>query len=195
MIEVEKKFAMTDEEAKRILEGAVFVKEVIMIDSYCDTPDRRLSLKDWWLRERNGRFELKVASYAGEWKDQVVNQYRELETDDEIAKALQLAGGGVLREQLKVAGYEPFATIKTTRKKYKKDGFTIDMDIMDFGYTISEIELMVESEAQMQEAVDKIMNFAKAHGLSTKSVQGKLLEFLRRNDPPFFAKLVAAGAH
>ncbi len=195
MIEVEKKFAMSEEDARRVLDGATFVKEVVMVDSYYDLPDRRLSLRDSWLRDRNGRFELKVASYAGEWKDQVVNQYKELETDEEISKALGLAGPGSLRDALKTAGYAPFSTIKTTRRKYIKDGFTIDMDVMDFGYTISEIELMVSDESQMQEAVNKIMAFAKSHGLSTAPVFGKLLEFLRLHDKDFFDKLVAAGAH
>jgi predicted adenylyl cyclase CyaB len=166
-----------------------------MIDSYYDVPERTLSLTDCWLRERNGKFELKVASYEGEWKDQVVNQYRELETDADIAAHLKLKIVGSLRETLKQAGYAPFATIKTTRREYQKEGFKIDMDVMDFGYTISEIELMVEDESKMQEAVDKITAFAKSQGLTIKPVQGKLLEYLRLNDRPFFEKLVAAGAH
>jgi predicted adenylyl cyclase CyaB len=195
MIEIEKKFALTEEEAKRLLAGATFIKEVVMIDSYFDNAARTLSLKDCWLRERNGRFELKIASYKGEWKDQVVNQYRELETDTEIAEVLGLLIKTSLREALAAAGYAPFATIQTTRRKHSKEGFTIDMDVMDFGYTVSEIELMVEDESKMQEAVDKIMNFAKREGVIIKPVQGKLLEYLRRNDPPFFEKLVAAGAH
>lgn len=186
---------MTDADAKRVLDGATFVKEIVMVDSYYDKSDRSLSLKDSWLRERNGKFELKVALYEGEWKDQVVNQYRELETDLDIAQELGLVLTGSLREVLKINGYEPFAKIQTTRRKFLKDGFTIDMDVMDFGYTISEIELMVEDKSQMQAAVDKILAFAKKHGLSTDPVQGKLLEYVRRNDPPFFEKLVAAGAH
>jgi len=195
MIEIEKKFALTTEEGERLLAGAVFIKEMVMIDSYYDDAIRTLSLKDWWLRERNGRFELKIASYQGERKDQVVNQYRELETDAEIAEALALPGKKVLRDELADAGYLPFATIKTTRSKYSKEGFTIDMDVMDFGYTICEIELMVEDESKIQEAVDKIMDFAKRQGIAIKPVYGKLLEFIRHNDPPFFEKLVAAGAH
>lgn len=195
MIEIEKKFALKDEDAKRLLDGATFIKEIVMVDSYYDLPERTLSLKDWWLRERNGAFELKMSAYEGNWREQEVNQYTEAETDPEIAAALGLTIATSLRDSLQKAGYAPFATITTTRRKYTKEGFAIDMDVMDFGYAITEIELMIEDVSQTQVAVEKILAFARKNNLVVGPVRGKLLELLYRTDRAFFDKLTEKGAH
>ncbi len=60
MIEVEKKFILKEGDRKKLLEGAEFVKKQTVNDTYYDTEDYSLAKKDWWPRERNGNFELKV---------------------------------------------------------------------------------------------------------------------------------------
>ena len=58
MIEVEKKFQITNAQRDRLLEGAEFVYKKDIRDTYFDR-GVELCTKDLWLRERDGRFELK----------------------------------------------------------------------------------------------------------------------------------------
>ena len=190
MIEVEKKFILFDTDIERLTRGAEFLGEKKMTDAYCDTKDFSLSCKDTWLRSRDSRWELKLPLRTDTgWHD----QYRELETEDEIAKELKLSAEGGLEEELKKAGYETFVTLVTTRKKYKKGDFTIDLDEVDFGYKIEEIELLVNDESEMLKATEKIASFAKEMGLALAPVRGKVIEYLNRNGPEHYQALIDAG--
>ena len=60
MIEVEKKFQPTEEELQKALEGAEFVAEKILADTFYDLPDFSYFKEAKRLRNRNGRFELKI---------------------------------------------------------------------------------------------------------------------------------------
>jgi predicted adenylyl cyclase CyaB len=190
MIEVEKKFILSDDDIGRLTNGAEFLGEKKMKDVYYDTKDFLLTCADKWLRLRGARWELKLPLRTdGGWHD----QYRELETEEEISNELGLDTKKQLEEELARAGYEPFASIITTRKKYKKGDFTIDLDEVDFGYKIGEIELMVNDESDMPGAIEKITNFAKKAGLTMAPVRGKLIEYLRRNSPKHYQALIDAG--
>lgn len=191
MIEIEKKFILTDEQQQLLIEGAEFLGEKIFTDTYFDDISYSLTTKDLWLRERSGRFELKVPMNVS-IEERVSDQYKELETEEEIAKQLHLSKNNNFAEALKADGYIPFITITTTRKKYKKDGYNIDMDTVDFGYNIAEIEYMTDDECEIKEATDKIIEYARSHGLSEGIVRGKVVEYLRRNNPPHFQALIDA---
>lgn len=123
----------------------------------------------------------------------IADQFRELTTETEIAQYLNLAGSQTLTSKLEKAGYIVLASIKTTRRKYKLEPFMIDMDSMDFGYELAEIELLVSNQPDMEAAVEKIVHFAKGLGLETVPVRGKLIEFIRRNKPELFRALGEAG--
>jgi len=60
---------------------------------------------------------------------------------------------------------------------------------MDFGYNLAEIELLVNSQKETKEASQKIINFAKSHGLEIIPVRGKVIEYIRRNNPDHFKTL------
>jgi adenylate cyclase class IV len=191
-IEVEKKFSLTDEQEMKLLEGAEFLGEKKFTDTYYDDDRYSLTTKDTWLRSREGRFELKVPLNVA-IEERVTDRYRELETDEEIAGYLNLPEHEALADALREIGYNPFATIVTTRRKYKKDGYGIDLDIADFGYNIAEIEYMTDEESKIQDATQKLVEYATAHGLSESSViLGKVVEYLRRNDPVHFQALIEA---
>ena len=64
MIEVEKKFQITNAQRDRLLEGAEFVYKKDIRDTYFDR-GVELCTKDLWLRERDGRFELKYPAPRG----------------------------------------------------------------------------------------------------------------------------------
>ena len=194
MIEIEKKFALRPGDRERLIAGATFVATKKISDTYYDTTDFALTKKDWWLRFRNDRFELKmVIAGVGSVRQRSIDQYCEFETDQEIQQALGLVGNEPLRILLEKNGYTPFTTIITTREKYTKGGFVIDLDVMDFGYEVIEIELLVDAPEQVAEAEKKIMAFAASVGLSTDFIFGKVVEYLRRYRPAQFQVMVDVG--
>ncbi|OGL94893.1 hypothetical protein A2348_05395 [Candidatus Uhrbacteria bacterium RIFOXYB12_FULL_58_10] len=194
MIEIEKKFALQPGDEERLVVDAEFVKEVRQDDEYWDTTNFSLTRKDWWLRRRNGRWEIKIALHAispGILRG--VTQYRELETEEKIRMAIGLDGDGPFEDVLRTAGYVPCARIVTTRRKYRDHEFCIDLDVADFGYALAEIEIMVEDEKDADAASARVDAYAMAHGLSADAIRGKVVEFIRRERPEHFQALVDAG--
>ncbi len=192
MIEVEKNFILTEKQEKRLTDGAEFLGEKKIVDVYYDDLHYSLGIKDTWLRNRNGKFELKIPMNVIMEK-RISDQYRELETDQEIAAYLKLTGGKSLPDVLRENGYAPFVTLVTTRRKYKKGGYGIDLDSVDFGYCIAEIELIIDDETKTQETTSKIIGYAKMHGIEGDTVRGKVAEYLRRNRREHFQVLLNAG--
>jgi len=194
MIEVEKKFILNEEEKKRIIENAQFLGEKIFTDTYYDTENYYLTLKDYWLRFREGKAELKVP--LEQKNDTFINQYEEIVDEKRIREKLGIRECNNLLNDLNMTGYSPFCTCKTTRTKYKNNIFSIDLDFVDFGdftYNIAEVELMVESEKDVDGALDKISNFAKEKKFKIESVRGKVIEYLKRKKPEHYNKLLAKG--
>lgn len=190
MIEVEKKFLIDENNIQKLVEGAEFVNEKKFIDTYWDMADYSLTITDFWLRSRDGRFELKVPMLGG--GKRLVDQYEELDSDNQIANKLSLPTGN-LEKELRGANYSPFATITTIRNKYKKDGFIIDIDELDFGYNIVEVELMVNEKGEIDNAINKILSFAKANNLEVSQVRSKIVEYIKRNNPQHYKALLNAG--
>lgn len=195
MIEIEKKFLLKDGDEERLLEGAEFVSETVMRDVYMDRADWSLTKNDWWLRGRNGKFELKEPMHELGHSKRDVDQYREYETDGEILAALDIDGDGDIDIVLTNEGFEPIVDVTTTRRKYKHGDFTIVIDEMDFGYQVCEIELLVDERGDMKGATDKILEFARSRGLETGkgAVDGKVIEYMKRHRPDHYQALLDAG--
>ncbi|MDP3794562.1 MAG: CYTH domain-containing protein [bacterium] len=194
MIEVEKKFLLRDDDIARLTRDARFVREEVLCDVYYDTPDFRVTRADMWLRERNARWELKVS--LNKDPNRLGDNFRELETEDEIRGVLGLSQEGTFREDLERRGYGTFCTCITTRRKYKKGDFTIDLDSAEFdglSYRIAEIELMVETPDEMEAAFDRIRRLALTEGLAVEHVQGKIAAYLKHKKPGHYEALVSAG--
>ena len=193
MIEVERKFLLEDKDEAPLIQGAKFLSDKTFTDTYYDTKDYRLTTQDWWLRERDGKWELKVAMRKrGGRGEQFVDQYDELDDEKEILQKLGLPPGDI-RESLSKNGYESFCTITTTRRKYQRDDFVIDFDLVNYGYNIVEIEAQVENKEQIPAATEKILSFAKQYGLKTGYVRGKVIEYLRRKNLKHYQALVDSG--
>ncbi len=199
MIEVEKKFLLSSEEEARLLAGASLLSEKVLEDTYYDTADWSVTKKGWWLRSRNGSFELKVP-IGGSYDK--LNQYHEITTDAEIAERLGLS----LQEKsliaaLADAGIVPFVTCTSQRRTYKKAGFTIDLDRAtykdsDRTYTVSEIELLVTSEAEIADAAERIFAFASEQSIvPADGVRGKIAEYMYYETPEHYDALVACGVY
>jgi len=193
MIEVEKKFILNEQDKERLTKEAQFLNERVFTDTYYDTEIFSLTANDKWLRSREGRFELKLPLHEG--ADRLADQYDELEDEQKIREALNLPPNENLADDLMKAGYSPFCICKTTRRKYKKEPFIIDLDIVnfqDFIYNIGEIELMVNEKSEIESAIEKIMDFAKSQNLTIAPVRGKVIEYLKRTKPNHYQVLVQA---
>jgi adenylate cyclase class IV len=188
MIEVEKKFIVEQNELSRLIAGAHFLGTEKHTDIYYDTADHALTKRSVWLRTREGKFELKFP--MGVRGKSGVTSYDEIEDDELVAQKLGFPAGEPLDRTLASLGYRPFATITTTRSKYEKEGFHIDVDDTDFGHSVVEIELMVAGEHEMEAAGKRILDFASAQGISiAENIRGKVIEYLRRNDPAHYHAL------
>lgn len=192
MIEVEKKFVIQRDELARLTAGAHFLGTEKHTDVYYDTVDHTLTKRSVWLRARSGKFELKFPMDSGHHVTGVTS-YDEIEDDALIARKLGFPADGPLGQTLASLGYRPFAKITTVRTKYEKEGFHIDVDDTDFGHSVVEIEVMVADKQDMSAAEKSILAFATAQGISIKeNIRGKVIEYLRRNDPDHFHALEAA---
>jgi len=193
MFEVEKKFILTPDQEKALIKGAEFLGEKKFTDIYYDDLNYILTGQDLWLRSRDGKFELKIPMNK-KLKERVSDQYKELETDAEILQYFEPGSKSTLAEFMAKNEFNPFCKIVTTRRKYKKDGFGIDLDITDFGFTVAEIELMAKTAADMEKTTNKILTFAKKHKIEAAGAPwGKVIEFLRLNKPEHFQKLIVLG--
>lgn len=194
MIEVEKKFKLSEDDTLNLLKGAEFLGEKKFIDIYYDRDDYNLSKNDIWLRNRNGKWDLKIPKHVI-GKD-LTQQYQEIEGEDKIREVFGLPVKNDFVLDIKEFGYEVFCRCETFRKKYQKEGFNIDIDLVDYGdfeYSLAEIELMVESEELMNMAAKKIEEFATNSGLKNAYVRGKVREYLFRKRPKHFKAMIDAG--
>jgi adenylate cyclase class IV len=194
MFEIEKKFILTGEQEKRLTEGAEFLGEKTFTDIYFDTAEYALTKNDIWLRSREGAFEVKLPmrknSFGG------TNQYNEIDGEEKIRQVFGIVPEKSFLEDIRSFGYAPFCQFKTTRKKYRKGKFTIDLDDVDFGdfrYSLAEIELMVTEEKGIPSANEEILKFAKSLDLKIENVRGKGTEYLLRKKPEHYRALVEAG--
>lgn len=194
MIEVEKNFDLREGDKGRVTEGARLIAAKTFTDVYYDTPEYYLTGRDFWLRTRDGEFQLKVPLNREKIAERVSDQYRELETEEEIVRELGVTLQGSLAETLKTLGYKPFARIVTSRESWEREGFHLDFDEMDYGFSAFEIELMVEKVEDIAGAEQRILDFGKKFGLAPSTDgRGKVIEYLFRNDRKHYEFLVKRG--
>lgn len=204
MIEIERKFLPPASGLDDLLSDFTLQKTKTNSDRYFDTPDFRLTAREWWLRERNGKFELKIAKeqkHSGFPTD----VFDELETDGEIYAALgiQETPKGLF-EDLKNSGFIPFAHLETQRSTYQQGDMFIDIDHVtslpvesmpdsSFEYDLVEIEIMVQNEDEIEAAQKRIYDFAESRGLSSGYTPGKLLAYIKQCRPEQYEVLRTNG--
>jgi adenylate cyclase class IV len=116
MFEVERKFNYTEPQKELIQQRVQFLKTVTIHDIYYDFDDLRLLKKDYWLRSRNGNFELKKPKHT-RTSLKGTDIYQEIE--DEIKAELGISDFTRLIE---------IVNIFQTREKFKINEFNIDFD-------------------------------------------------------------------
>jgi len=193
MIEVENRFRLTEENEKKLIEGADFLGEETFTDIYYDTADSYLMKRDMWLRLRSGKFEMKLPLNEKSVLQRKSNKYKEIESEEEIRKVLELPLNGNFTEVLEEKGYSPVLEIETTRKKYKKGEFAIVFDVTNLGFSIGEIEVVVENESEIEAASDRLIDFAGKQGVELVSTEGKVLECLKIKQPELYQSIKGTG--
>jgi len=199
MIEIEKKFLLTEQQQNDLLGGAQELGLKLVEDSYLDTDTFTLTTNDLWFRERDGAYELKAPLKSGSGSYTGTNRYNEITDVEEIAQVLGFEAGLDFETSLSRAGIKKFMTIFTSRNSYEKQGFHIDVDsatYLDsaFEYAVAEIELLVNSESEADEADRRIVEFAKKFELTTDQVVlGKVASYLKAEKPEHYEALVSAG--
>jgi len=191
MIEVEKKFSLTEEQLARLTKDALFLHQQKFTDIYFDNSTFDIGKRNFWFRKRGDNFELKVPTGV---QAVAMNVFREVSDLREIAALLSMKQhSDDFEENIYLNGFEKLAEIVTTRRKYKLGDYTIDADEADFGHRVCEIERMVDREDQIEEAQEKIFELARSFGLEIKPTHGKLLEYIVRYNPTYYETLEKLG--
>lgn len=199
MIEIEKKFLLSDTQQQALLKDAHALGEKSVEDSYFDTDDFYLTRQDYWLRERNGAYELKAPLKSSSGSPTATNRYHELTSLEEICQELALNLTTDFEAALSTAGIKRFITAYTSRTSYEKQGFHIDIDAVayrnsDFVYALAEIELLVNNESDADDAERRIIAFAQDFNLTTdRVILGKVVAYLESENPSHFQALIDAG--
>ena len=149
MYEVEKTFSYNDNFLQKIAVLGKLVSEKTFTDKYYDNKDFDLTSKSFWLRERAGKWELKIHGSNGGG----VGMSREMEDETEISEMLDLPRIGLTRG-LQEESYIPFCVITSHRKRFAVGDLRVDMDEVtseDFNYKVGEVEMEVATEIEMPE--------------------------------------------
>ena len=178
----------------KVLADAEFLGRWDYTDTYLDTVTFALTIQDIWLRSRGALFQLKVPIRKNLTDNKrLASYYDQLDTEEDIRKQLNLAPDGSLAEDIEAAGYVPCAAFTTTRSKYRKEGFILDDDFMDFDYRMLKIRREEDEGEQNEAAEKKIMDFAGRYKLVEVPLRQKVIECIRRFSPTHYNSLATAG--
>uniref|UniRef100_A0A8C5F4I5 Thiamine-triphosphatase n=1 Tax=Gadus morhua TaxID=8049 RepID=A0A8C5F4I5_GADMO len=215
-VEVERKFVCDAGMWKRLEEiGAVCIGQREIHDQYFDTPDFELTLRDTWLRKREDSWELKCPPAVGKTQEtsgegleeaSLCSRYKEItslpEIQSRVKEVLKHCAGGKPGGPEGVGDSWPgelnlrcFAEFTTARRSFtlQEEGVQIDLDQADFGYTVGEIEVLVQEGEEVGSALEKIERAARRLGLTRNlRVEGKMDVYLQRFCPEHYVKLQRA---
>lgn len=150
-------------------------------DQYFDTPKFDLTLRDIWLRKREGCWELKcpvnrTQETSGE--QSLCTHYKEITNLPEILLRLKEVIQVICEDGEESSPQEDkeswlskmnlvcFAKFTTVRQSFslEEDGVQIDLDQADFGYHVGEIEALIPEGGDVQSALKKIERTAQKLG-------------------------------
>lgn len=145
-IELEKKFNLTKEDYQIIRDKCEFIKEVNLKDYYLDK-DMILTKNDYYLRLRNGQYELKISKFNKETKMVSSEEY---ENEDEINKCLE-------KFNISIDDVTGIIFVDTTREKYKYNynWKNINIDVEEYQYgTRYELEVVYNESNSIENRTD-----------------------------------------
>ncbi|KAL4234055.1 hypothetical protein ACF0H5_005709 [Mactra antiquata] len=156
--------------------GGLFIDSQKLIDEYLDDKNYSLTLKDSWLRLRNKKFEMKLNSALSGCGPNKTYNTEMIDNENEILEVLMNMYQKKLEQKRRVSERQldvlidalnitEFVTFETTRKRYQMDGFTITLDLTNFGYQVGEIEVVAGSSNEMTDGLKKMDALASKLGL------------------------------
>eukprot|EP00526_Cylindrotheca_closterium_P019849 CAMPEP_0113646416 /NCGR_PEP_ID=MMETSP0017_2-20120614/24517_1 /TAXON_ID=2856 /ORGANISM="Cylindrotheca closterium" /LENGTH=235 /DNA_ID=CAMNT_0000558307 /DNA_START=23 /DNA_END=730 /DNA_ORIENTATION=+ /assembly_acc=CAM_ASM_000147 len=206
--------------------GFVPSKQVEFVDWYFDTDKNEMSLQDCWLRFRgrsnvDGDWELKKGQGNTSTGTTV---YEEIVGEEAISvtKTILVDGGCKISEQradddngfdapplpdfASDLPLQAFCRLETKRSSWEVDkewptqthaGLSVDLDVTNTGYSIGEVEMVVDDRDQIKDANKRVQSLiaeliegsAPCEGPAT----GKLEQFLIINRPDHYEACLEAG--
>lgn len=194
VIEVERKFPVMDKHVAQLEDlGAKLIKRCTFSDVYWDTSSALLMTQDFWLRQRDGCWELKVPTGT---QHGLITQYQELTAECDIMAKLNLLlsehNSCISMKDLTASKLKQVASFTTFRDSYLIEGHVnVDIDETDFGYKIGELEILVSDQNGVQGALSLIEELIKKLGIGQKRTEGKLLHYLSLHNPSFYQKILS----
>ncbi|XP_069617904.1 thiamine-triphosphatase isoform X2 [Ranitomeya imitator] len=201
-IEVERKFVPgPDVEKKLCALGAGLLEEITFQDSYYDNSDLRLTLNDMWLRRREGSWELKHPPQRGaRGLYGASTQYMELTSEDDIISRVSEELGVPRPHNIESFGLNEFASFVTRRRRFQlplvensNTKVVVDLDEADFGFAVGEVEVLVKTQEEVENALQKVEEICRQLGVYRETpVQGKVSTFLQMNRADHYRQLLEA---
>ncbi|XP_069817740.1 thiamine-triphosphatase isoform X2 [Dendropsophus ebraccatus] len=201
-IEVERKFVPgPDVEQKLSALGAELVEEITFRDAYYDSPDLHLTLNDMWLRRREDSWELKHPPQRGaRGLNGASTQYMELTSEGDILRRVSEELGIPCPLNIESLGLNEFATFVTRRRRFQlplvensKTKVVVDLDEADFGFAVGEVEVLVKTQEEVEDAFKKVEEICRQLGVFRETpVQGKVSTFLQLNRADHYRQLLEA---
>ena len=137
-IELEKKYNLSKEDYKIIRDNCEFLEEVNLKDYYLDK-DMVLTKNDYYLRIRNGQYELKISKIDP--RTRMVSS-EEYEIEEEINNKLK-------KFNITIDDAKWIIFVDTTREKYKYlfNWYEINIDVEEYQYwTRYELEIVYNED-------------------------------------------------
>lgn len=240
--ETERKFVLTPLILQNISRLSGQIPQLhSMVDVYFDDSFYSLTTRDMWLRRRNNTYELKWPRSEqnqsnGDQKLSGIDFYHESTSWTVITEALSGASVNLknpvldvnssssdVEYWLKSNGLTSFATIKSSRQRYRlelpagkklisstsdstPDTHVINVDIDDVEYMINDDvscsdprlrysigEIELIKPAENHGADEALLDVFKQLEISTEPVRGKVLEYLSRFRPNHYIALESSG--
>ncbi len=176
--EVEQKFMISADTRKKLAAlGATKKDSKSFTDIYYDTNDYSLTFNDYWLRQRNGSWELKSPLKSHSFKP-LTDIYKETENEDAILYLLNECGflkreaslQQLIDEQFLVAISE-FTTFReiwllpSDCETEEHSGGNVVLDRTNEDYQLGEVELMVDSDILADRAEEFVKKIATEIGM------------------------------
>jgi adenylate cyclase class IV len=201
-------------------------EQFLMVDWYFDLAVPTLTPRDNWLRYRTineakagGTWQLKKGQRQHEGGATV---YQEIEGDEAVRETLsmipvQSVVATTSPIMIDYEGYRipelpgdpsscglllvPFCRIETKRSSWgfpnEQHGLTVDLDATNFGYMVGEVEMVVETNEEVDAARQQIKDFLRQL-IPTQEVRqpavGKLERYLMEHRPEHYQACVEGGS-
>ncbi|XP_055349134.1 thiamine-triphosphatase-like [Paramacrobiotus metropolitanus] len=183
-VEVERKFLVPVDFHERLKQhGGRCLVEESFTDEYFDRDDYAFTMNDMWLRVRDGKWELRYGEpdnldVPSKGTDQLRRTvYHEQHNPEEILKTLQSKGlleNSVESDDLAyVMNSEPFRSFATITAVHKTFGVPSVQDLLpakisveaaELGYRVGEIEVSVDNNESIPEALQTIRKLSELLG-------------------------------